>query len=275
MKKAMLTAGMIALAALFLFPVLLTWVSSFMGANELNAIYNKGESLRLIPEWVTLDSYYELIFANSKYLMMFWRSLLIALATSLGSAVVSLVVGYLLGRIPFRGSRALHFLYTFIMMMPFQVTLLPNYIMIRRMGLFDTYWALILPGIFAPLGVFLVSQFMRDLPKEAIEAASLETNSILRMAAHIIIPMSLPVLTAQFLLAFAEAWNMVEQPLIMLQDTQKYPLSMALNSVSGAHILVVFAGAVLFILPVMLLCRAFEDTLVQGIGGAGIEVKKQ
>lgn len=274
MKKAMLTAGMLALAALFLFPVLLTLVSSFMGADELNAIYNDGAQLRLIPEWVTLDAYYALIFANGKYLLMFWRSLLIALMTCLGSAVVSLVVGYLLGRTSFRGSRALHFLYTFIMMMPFQVTLLPNYIMIRRMGLFDTYWALILPGIFAPLGVFLVSQFMRDLPKEVIEAASLETNSIFRMAAHMIVPMSLPALAAQFLLTFAEMWNMVEQPLIMLQDTRKYPLSMALNSVTNDHILVVFAGAVLFMLPVMLLCRAFEDTLVQGIGGVGIEVKK-
>lgn len=274
MKKRITILCLLILAGLYLLPIALTFSSSFMGQKELNALYS-GQSvhLRLIPEQVTLDGYFELIFANEKYLSMFWRSMAIAVCISLGSTLISLFVGFTLTKISLPRGQMLRFLYTFLMMMPFQVTLLPNYMMIRRLGLYNTVWALILPGIFAPMGVFLVSQFMRSMPDEILEASALETNSISITTIYIIVPMSSPVLTAQFLLSFAEAWNMVEQPLVLLEDEWNYPLSLALNNISGNQMLVVFSGAVLYLMPMIFLYKSFESLLIQGIGTTECEVK--
>lgn len=274
MKRRFAAACMATLALIYLMPVALTFISSFMGEKELIELYSGNSArLRWIPNQATLDGYFELLFANGKYLQMFWRSAAIACFISAGGTVVSTFAGFLLAKVPMRGNRTLRFLYAFMMMMPFQVTLLPNYMIIRQMGLYNTQWALILPGIFAPLSVFLVSQFMRNLPDEILEASALETNSILQTALYIVVPLSRPALIAQFLLSFAEAWNMVEQPLVMLEDEWKYPLSLALNSVSSTQILVVFAGAALYLTPVIFLYRVFEDALLQGIRGIECEVR--
>lgn len=274
MKKRLIALCVGTLALLFLLPVVLTFASSFMGEAELNQAYSGASAqLRVIPSRATLDGYFELLFVGGKYLTMFWQSVLIAVSISAGSVLISLVVGFVFAKAPMRGSRALRFAYTFMMMMPFQVTLLPNYMMIRQMGLYNTQWALILPGLFAPLGVFLVSQFMKSIPDELLEAASLETNSILQMAFYIIIPLSRPALIAAFLLTFAEAWNMVEQPLIMIEDAWKMPLSLALNRTETDQLLVVFSGAVLFLTPVLFLYRIFGNDLIRGIGISESELK--
>lgn len=266
MKRRMVAAGMLLLAAVYALPVLLTLTSSFMEQSQLTGMFSGATGLRVVPRQATLDGYYDLLFAGSPYLQMFWQSVMIATCASLGSTVVSLVVGFALAKVPMRGGRAMRFAYMLLMMMPLQVTILPNYIMLRQLGLYNTQWALIVPGIFAPLSVFLVSQFMRTLPDEIMEAALLETNSAVRVAVSIIAPMSRPALVAQFLLSFAEAWNMVEQPLVLLEDAWRYPLSLALNNVSGNGVQVAFAGAVLYLMPIIFLYRAFEKELVQGIG---------
>ncbi|MEF9895210.1 MAG: carbohydrate ABC transporter permease [Clostridia bacterium] len=269
MKKALRMALLIVLAAVFLSPVVITLTGSFMGQAELGQVFSgKTASLRLIPRKATLNGYCELLFAGGKYLGMFWNSVLLAAAISLGSTVVGLVVGYVLAKRKFRGRDALRFLYIVMMMMPFQVTLLPNYIMLKQMSLYNTNWALILPGVFAPFGVFLMSQFIRSMSDEMIEAATLETNSPIKVLAHIVAPMVYPGLLALFLLSFADAWNMVEQPLILLQDTWKYPLSLALNNMREGDMSISFAGAVLYMLPVVFLYRIFEEELIEGLSVA-------
>ena len=263
----MLRAGLLwALAALFLLPALLTTIYSFMGVEELVQIFERHTVfLRLVPTKATLNGYYELLFASGKYLSMFWNSMVIAGSLSLGNAVVALIVGCALTKCKFRGRDTLRFVYIVVMMMPFQVTLLPNYIMLKQMGLYNTNLALILPGIFAPFGVFLMSQFLRSVPDEVLEAATLETNSPIRLLTQVIAPMVYPGLLALLLLGFAEGWNMVEQPLILLEDAWRFPLSLALNDMRGGNMGVAFAGSVLYMLPVVLLYRLFEEELIQGL----------
>lgn len=268
MKKVLRMVFLITMALLFAFPILVTILNSFMSPAELDEVFASGGSLRLIPRMFTLDAYADLLFSGGVYLRMFWNSLLIALAIAVGSTVIGLIVGYVLAKCRFHGKDLLRYLYIVIMMMPFQVTLLPNYIMIRNLGLYNTTWALIVPGIFAPLSVFLISQFLRGMPQEEIEAATLETSSPLRVLIHVVAPRVYPGLLAGFLLAFAEAWNMVEQPLILLRDSSLYPLSLALNAMKSSSLSVSFAGSVLYMLPIFLLYRLFEEELIQGLGSA-------
>jgi len=141
--------------------------------------------------------------------------------------------------------------------------------MMKQLRLYNTNWALILPGVFAPFGVFLLTQFMRGMPDDVVEAAALETNSPIRLLFQVVGPMVYPGLVALFLLSFADAWNMVEQPLILLQDSWRYPLSLALNNMRGTDILsVAFAGSVLYMIPVVFLYRMFEEELIVGLSAA-------
>lgn len=161
MKKRFIIGGVASLALINLLPVMLTFSNSFIGEMELKQLYTSNSArLKLIPQQVTLDGYFELLFISGRYLQMFWQSATIAICISSGSTVVSFFVGFVLAKITMCGGQILRFLYTLMMLLPYQVTLLPNYMMIRAMGLYNTRWALILPGIFAPLSVFLVSQFM-------------------------------------------------------------------------------------------------------------------
>ncbi|MEA4999581.1 MAG: carbohydrate ABC transporter permease [Candidatus Limiplasma sp.] len=269
MRKAFITVGLAIAAVVFLLPVFITFTSSFMGLTELTQLYEQHSVwMRLIPMKVTLNGYYELLFASGSYLSMFWNSMLVATAISVGNVFVALLVGYVLAKVPFRGRDSLRFMYIAMMMMPFQVTLLPNYIIVKQLGLYNTIWALILPGMFAPFGVFLLSQFLRGISDEMVEAAVLETNSPIQILVQVVAPMVYPGLLALFLLSFSEAWNMVEQPLILLQDSWRYPLSLVLNNVQGANLAVAFAGSVLYMLPVVLLYRMFEEELFQGLSVA-------
>lgn len=265
--KTLLKRFVLTLAGFVFFaPIFLTLIFSFMGKSELAQMFQTGgKGIHFLPWKVTLNGYYELLFSGGEYLGMFWNSILLATAIAVGNTLVGLVVGYVLAKCKFRGRSMLRFIYIVVMMMPFQVTLLPNYIILRQTGLFNTVWALILPGIFSPFGVFLLSQFIRGMSDEMIDAISLETNSPVKLLVHMVVPMVYPGLLALFLLSFADAWNMVEQPLILLQDRWRYPLSLALNSINSSHLSIAFAGAILYILPIVFLYRLFDEELITGL----------
>lgn len=260
---------LVLLASLYVFPVLMTFTNSFMGQIELTGLYgNDASKLRIIPWQFSLEGYYKLLFASGDYLKMFWNSVLIAAAITTGHVFASVVVAYILAKVKLRGRKMLLFLYIVVMMMPFQVTLLPNYIMIKGFNLYNTNWALILPGIFAPFGVFLMHQFISGISNDVIEAITLESSSPFRLLVNVVVPAVYPGILALAVLNFAENWNMVEQPLILLKDEWKYPLSLALNSVSNDGLDIAFVGAVLYMIPIVLIYRVFEEELIAGLGRA-------
>ena len=268
MKKGLRLAVLGLLALIFVFPILMTVTNSFMTARELDEVYSGDGGLRLIPKRISLEGYEQLLISNASYLRMFWNSVMLALSIAGGSMIVSLLVAFALAKCRIPGARSLRFVYIVLMMMPFQVTLLPNYLVMRMLGLYDTLWALILPGVFVPFGVFLLCQFLRDMPEEEIEAASLETSSAVRTLTWVVAPRIYPALLAMLLLSFAEAWNMVEQPLILLKSQELYPLSLALNSQNAASQPVAFAGSVLYMAPILILYGLFDEELTQGLSAA-------
>ena len=242
LKRALATILLAAVALAFALPMVIMLCASFMGDAELSAVFGSG-ALRLIPYEATLSGYFNLLFASQTYISTFWNSLLIALAITLSQALFALVAAFTLAKFRFRGKRLVLYLYVIMMMMPFQVTLLPNYLMARWMNLYNTWWALLLPGAFTPFSVFLLYQFIRkSLPDEVVEAAAL---------------------------AFADGWNMVEQPMILLRDEWRYPLSLVLSNHSGS-LSVSFAGAVLYVLSMVLVYFAVEDELIQGVSRMGV-----
>lgn len=246
------------IALLWLLPVMMLALGSVWPMGDFSLPLGKGFGL-------TLESYRALLQENRIYFKMFWNSAALAVGTALAQGVVSLLVGFALAKGRIRGGKALLFLYISVMLMPFQVTLLPNYMAIRWLGLYNTGWALALPGIFAPLGVFLIYQFLRSMPDELLDAAKLDTNSYFALLWRIVLPSVQPGMITLLVLSFTESWNMVEQPLLYLTDPEKYPLSLALNNLTVPDASLVFAAAVLYLLPVLFLYRFFENQIAQGL----------
>ena len=204
------------------------------------------------------------------YLQGLANSLVISLTASLGTVVVSVLAAYVFAKVKFKGRDILFYLYIIVMMMPFQVTLLPQYIVSRRFNLYDTPWAMILPGIFAPFAAFLLTQVMKSVPDELIEAARLDTGSTFKIITHIIVPTIRPGIICAWVLSFTEQWNAVAEPIILMETREKYPLSILLNEIRPDDLLA-FAATVMFFLAPLLLFSFFEDEVMEGLGDYGLK----
>lgn len=268
LKNGILAIMIIIPSIIFLFPVLASIAGSFMTSSEIS--YRYGENaiknyITLIPDRITINQYYILLIENYRYLNMFWNSFKLTFIIASVHTVVAVWAAYVFSKVNFKGRDTIFFIYIVVMMMPFQVTLLPVYIQARLLNIYDTWLAIILPGIFAPFGVFLMRQFIKYIPDEFLEAVALESNSVLDLFRIAVIPAAKPGIIALMVLNFAENWNMVEQPIILLEDQLKYPLSIALNSIIERSTNIAFAGSVVYMIPIIILYFYFEEYIISGL----------
>ena len=192
------------------------------------------------------------------YLWLFCNSLLIASVGAAGNVVVSVLAAYVFAKVKFRGGGVLFFIYIVVMMMPFQVTLLPQYIVSRDWGIYNTPAALILPGIFSAFGTFILTQILKTMPDDMIEAAKLETGSTLRLIWYVILPNLRGGIVCLFVLQFTELWNMVAEPLVLMETELKMPLAAMLGGTGESAAL---AATVVFLVLPLLLYLLFSDVL--------------
>ena len=159
----------------------------------------------------------------------------------------------------------LFFFYIILMMMPLQVMILPNYIGLRDMGILNTRAGIILPMIFSPFGVVVLRQYMKGMDCSVIEAMRLETSSIVRILLCAVAPQVKVCLYAVGLFVFAECWNMLEQPMLLLQDENLKTLTVFFSNTQnyGEHVL--YPASVLFMVPILLLYFFFHKELERGL----------
>jgi len=243
------------LTAVALGPVLYTFVNSFSG----------GSAHGLVPQSWSLQGWYEVFLRRPHYLAKFWNSLLLACAIAFGQALVSCLAGYGFSRSRFRGKEVLFFLVIILMMMPYQVTLVSNYLMLDQLGLVDSWWALILPAAFSPFGVFLLRQVFDTCPGDILEAARLDGAGNLRILFQILVPRCRAGVVSLVIISFLDAWNMVEQPIVYLKSEYDYPLSVFLSRLRGQNIGSLCTCGVLAALPVVLLFLYYDQELTEGV----------
>jgi len=189
-----------------------------------------------------------------------------AAAILLGQALIIPMMAYALSRFRFFGRDAIFFVVIMLMLLPFQVTMVPNVITLRAMGLLDTPWAIVLPMMVAPFYIFLLRQYMVSLPGEMLEAAQIDGAGTWRCFVHVVLPVCRPVLGAAVALSFADCWNLVEQPLTYLTTrTDLYPLSVVFNQLTQKSTGVEFAGAALYTLPALFIYLYFQQDILEGV----------
>ncbi|SHE14087.1 Maltose transport system permease protein malG [Chlamydia abortus] len=234
------TLVMACIGLMMLFPIVITFTNSLMTEHEIRGNYElvgkmpvttQGEpaqfvNLKLIPDWLSFEQYGNVLLDTPTYLFMLWNSVAMVVAIIAGQTVVSALAAYAFAKLRFKGREGWFRVYLVTMLMPFQVTLVPNYIIADKLGLLNMASAIILPGIFAAFGVFMLRQFMLSIPYALVEAAQLDGAGHYRIFYRIMLPLMKPGIAALIVLLFVDYWNMVEQPLIFLEDAFKQPLSL-------------------------------------------------
>lgn len=267
-------ALLLLLAVIILLPMVQTFLYSFSSMAEIKALMetrgNKSTDvwmdLRLSPHMISLEQYERILIKDETILHFFTNSVIYAAAILLGQTLIIPSLAFALSKFRFRGREALFFLIVMLMLLPFQVTMVPNVLTLRFLGLLNTPWAVILPMLFAPFYVFLLRQYMVTLPDELLEAASMDGAGPYRSFLRIVLPVCRPVLGAAAALSFAESWNLVEQPLTYLTSRMDLmPLSTIFNQLAKESTGYEFAGAGLYILPALLIYLFFQEDILSGI----------
>ncbi len=271
-------------AVLFLTPIILTITNSFMSSSEINSNYgvifrtdeaggkvfiSKTVNLKFIPDIVSFSQYYTVLFKSPEYLVKFWNSMIYVIPILVVQLLIALLASYGFARYKGRVREIIFFIYIILMLMPYQVTLVPNYLVSSWLGILDTRWAIWLPGFFSPFAVYLLTKFIRRIPGEVMEAASIDGASEWQIFTQICVPLCKSGLISIAILVFIDYWNMVEQPLILLTNDELHPLSVFLSKINSGEISLAFAVAVIYLVPPLLIFLYGEEYLVEGISYQG------
>ncbi|MBQ3947350.1 MAG: carbohydrate ABC transporter permease [Ruminococcus sp.] len=292
-------------AVLFILPTVLTIANSFMTSKEISANYgamfnnmsgeenvviSKDVNLKFIPDKVTISQYKSVLILNSDYLLKFWNSVILTVPITLFQLMLAVVTSYGFARYPGKIKSIIFFAYIILMLMPYQVTLVPNYLVADHFGMLETseklvfkgvaaplnvfcmMWsrrAVLLPSIFSPFSIFLLTKVMRRIPISYVEAAKLDGAGEFQIMTKIYLPLCKSALVSIGMLVFIDYWNMVEQPLVLMKNSEMHPLSVFLSQVNTGDVGLAFAVGVVYMIPTILMFLYGEDYLVEGITYAG------
>lgn len=283
-KTVVVTIAAIIFAAIFLLPTILTFTNSFMSAAEISANYgsvfattekggkvfiSKTVNLKFIPDMVTFNQYFTVLFKSPEYLFKFWNSVIYVGPIVVIQLLIATLASYGFARYSGKLKNAIFFAYIIMMLMPYQVTLVPNFLVSRALGIYGTRWAIWLPGMFSPFAVYLLTKFMKRIPTEVMEAASIDGANEWYIFSRVCMPLCKGGIASIAILVFFDYWNMVEQPLILLPDADMHPLSVFLSKINAGEISLAFAVAVIYLVPPLLIFLYGEDYLVEGISYQG------
>ncbi|WP_091709435.1 carbohydrate ABC transporter permease [Microbacterium sp. cf046] len=260
-----LTVGVIAMIIPFIWMIL----GSFKTTTEIRQYPTE-----FLPRDPTLENYVQL-FGRLDFAQFFFNSFVVAVFVTLGNIVFSSMVGYALAKLEFRGKKLLFALVLGTLMVPGVVTFVPLFVLTANLGLVNSYPGLILPFLITPLGVFLMRQFMLSLPDDIIEAARIDGASEWRIFLRVIMPLCGPAVATLTILTFLGSWNNFLWPLVVAttEDMYTLPVALALYSVgqNAAQYGLMMAGAVVVVLPVLIVFVVLQRYFVQGIALTGIK----
>lgn len=259
-------------------PLLLLAAASLMPEDELLWRYISPlgvgkDKVRaaLMPDYPSLNAFVELLFQSPGFFVMFWNSCIQVFPVLAGQLLVGAPAAWAFSRYTFKGRNTLFFLYILLMILPFQVTQVSNYLILDKLGLLNTHLSLILPGIWSTLPVFIMTKSFETIPQALLEAAYLDGGGELRTFVYIGIPVGYPGIVTALLLSFLDGWNSLEQPLAYLKEMSLWPLSLYLPNITADKAAVAFAAGIIVMLPSVLLYLNGQSYLELGISASGMK----
>lgn len=258
-------------AALVWAPLWLLATAAVTGSAELQltwgpALAGKGQAAwTLLPSWPTLQPILQLLLDTPEYFAAFWNTCAQVFPQMAGQLTVGAPAAWALSRLRFRGRRALQALYLILMLLPFQVTMVPAYLTLNTLGLMDTAWAVVLPGAFSTFPVFLMQRGFDTVPLPLLEAAAIDGAGPWQQFWRIGLPVGTPGVLAAMTVSFLDAWNALEQPMVFLPTPSRWPLSLYLTNMTGQDLALTMAASLFMLLPAVLIFAFGQPYLEQGI----------
>jgi ABC-type glycerol-3-phosphate transport system permease component len=243
-------------------------VSTFRPEADLGA-------LGIIPSRVTLENYIE-VFRKIPILRAFFNSLFVSFSVTSGVLVFCSMAGYSLSRLKFRGKNAIFFLILFTMMLPFQITLIPQYLLMVKFQWVNTYFALIIPFTMSAFGIILFRQHFQTIPQDLLDAARIDGCSEFHILFRILWPLSVPTLITVGILTFMSIWNEVLWPIIVIRDQSlmTMPQLVALFAIGGhaeGLLGLKLASATLLALPIVIAYSIFQRYFIDSMATSGLK----
>lgn len=268
MKKTLLYIILIVIAILCLAPLLWMVSASLMATGHANTF-----PPRFLPDHVTFEQYKNL-FSRLNLTRYFINSIVVSVSITVLSLFVSSMAGFAFAKYRFAGKKNLFKLLLSFMVIPAQVTMLPLFLMLKYMGLINTYLAVIIPGIASIFGIFLIRQYLLAIPDSLIEAAKIDGASDFQIYYSVILPLAKPILITLAIFTFMAAWNDFLWPLIAMTSDSMYTLPVALANLMGEHnqdTELMMAGSVVTILPILLFFLVLQKYYIKGIMMGGVK----
>lgn len=272
--------GLLALLAVAaLFPVIFLIAGSIMGDDELGAYLGaviSGEegyvNMSLLPRYPTLSHFVEIFLDSPAFFVMFWNSIKITFGVLIGQLIVGTMAAWGFAKYKFPGKKFFFLLYIILMLLPFQVLMLSDYLVLDRLKLTDNLWGIILPGVFSTFPVFIVHRFFTEIPDSLVESAKLDGAREWQLFWYIALPIGSSGIIASLVLGFLEYWSLIEQPLTFLKDKSLFPLSIFLPDITNVSKSgMAFAASVVTFLPALLVFLGGQDYLEQGIMAGAVK----
>ncbi len=269
--KKLVHSGMVILVLIILAPIYITIVHSFMGMREIEldigSILGGGDKMAaipLLPSYPTLKNYRELLLYAESFYRMFWNSFLQAVPTVAGQILIAAPAAFVMAKYHFRGKRILFWIYLAVMLMPFQVLMVSEYLVLKNLSIVNTHLAIILPGIFGTFPVFILMKVFMNIEDDVMEAARLDGAGALVLLVKIGMPIGKGGIVSVAVLDFLECINSIEAPLVFLRDKERWPLSLFFPAISIYNAGEVFAVSVMIMIPAVLIFFLGDEYLETG-----------
>ncbi len=278
MKKAIWLTLCVLICLPMLLPLVMLVSGSLMGQHEaakaLGPVFAGNDGYAywpLLPMYPTLRGHIELMLDSPEFFAMFWNSATYAVLSLIGQAVIGGSAAWAFARYRFPMKKLLFTVYIALMLMPFQVTLVAQYLSLDALHLIDTRFAIILPLAFSTFPVFIMAKFFEAVPDSVLEAARIDGAGEWVAFFRVGLPLGIPGLLSAMVLGFLEAWGMIEQPMTLLRSQPLWPLTLYLPQITGEFMGRALAASVLALLPALLVFLCGQQYLEQGIGTMGMK----
>jgi len=255
-------------AVMALLPMIWMVSASLMPSGEASSF-----PPRFFPSRVTLAHYTDL-FTRLNLGRFLLNSAFVSIVVTLTSLAINALAGYAFAKLRFRGRDRLFKSLSMGLVLPVQVAMLPLFLLLKNLGMINTYWGVIIPGLASIFGIFLVRQYALSIPDEMLDAARVDGASELRIFWSIVVPGIVPILATLAIWTFLATWNDFMWPLIVLSDESHYTLPVALANLSGEHVQdteLMMAGSVITVIPVMLVFLFLQRYYIQGVMAGSVK----
>ena len=277
-QKAGTVLILLAPALLVALPVLILLSGSLMDAWELKGylttVFTDGNDFirwKFLPDFPSFANYKKLLFETPQFFVLFWNSMKLVLCILAGQLLMAVPAAWGFAVYQVKGSRILFALYVVLMLLPFQVTMLSSYLVLRNLALLNSHLAIILPAVFSTFPVFLSYGGFRGIPPQILEAARIDGAGEITIFLKLGIPLGKSGLLSAMVLGFLEYWNLMEQPMAFLEDKALWPLSMYLPEITWGQAGFAFCASVITLVPAVFVFVLGQDYLEQGIIYSGLK----